>query len=404
MPTYFYTAKTQKGETETGILPAKDTRQLAQKLKGKGLILVNALLEEEKERKKFNISIPFLKVSSTEKIMAVRNLQVMIASGLSLVRSLDILSNQTRSKKLKKALLDIEEEIKKGKSFSEALIKYPNIFSELFRNMVKIGEEAGTLEEVLRILSLQMEKEKELKSRVKGAMIYPLVIIGAMIGIGVLMLVVVLPGLSKLFIELGVELPATTNFIINLSKFLTEKWYLAISGVFCFVVVAYLIVKTKKGKWAIDTVLLKMPVISSVVKKSNSAAIIRTLSSLIISGVPIVRSLEVISRTLKNVHFKKSIEQAAEQVKKGEKLSDTLKPYKNIFAFGTIEMIEVGEETGKTSEILSKLANFFEEQVSNMTKNLVSIIEPILMIIVGAAVGFFAISMIQPMYSVLGTL
>lgn len=404
MPSYFYTSKTSEGKTKTGILPAGNIHQLARKLKGKGLILIKAILEEERGKKKFRISIPFLKVSSTEKIIVVRNLQVMIASGLSLVRSLTILISQTKSKKLKKALLNIKEGIKKGKSFSECLAEYPNIFSELFLNMVKVGEEAGTLDEVLKILSLQMVKEKELKSRVKGAMVYPAVILTTMFGIGILMMVLVIPKLSKLFDELGVELPFTTQILISFSTFLIEKWYLVILVIFFLSLIIWGFLKTGKGKWVMDTFLLKFPVISLVIKKSNSASIIRNLSSLIASGVPIVRSLKVISGTLKNIRFKRAITKAAEEVEKGEKLSNSLRPYKDIFSFGTIEMIEVGEETGKTPKILAELANFFEEEVDNITKNLVSIIEPVLMIIIGVAVGFFAISMIQPMYSVLGTL
>ena len=404
MPSYLYTAKTLKGETKTGTLSAKDIHQLAQKLKEEDLVLVKGILEEEKEKNRLKISIPFFKVSSTEKIMMTRNLQVMIASGLSLVRSLTILTTQTKSKKLKIALSDIKEEISEGRSFSEALAKYPDIFSELFLNMVKVGEEGGTLEEVLKTLSLQMEREKELKSEVKGAMIYPLVILTTMLGIGILMMIVVVPKLSSLFNELGVELPLMTKIVIALGTALAEKWYLVILIILFLPIIIWRAVKTKKGKWAMDTFFLKFPIISSIIKKSNSASIIRTLSSLIASGVPIVRSLEVISGTLGNVYFKRALTKAAEGVEKGEKLSNGLKPYKNIFSFGMIEMIEVGEETGETPKILAKLAEFFEEEVSNVTKNLVSVIEPILMLIIGVAVGFFAIAMIQPMYSMLQTL
>ncbi len=404
MPAYLYTAKSFKGETKTGVLSAKNTHQLAQRLKSEGLILVEAVLEEETKKRKFKISLSLFGVSLADKIMITKNLQVMIASGLPLVRSLTILANQSKSKKLKRALLDIKGEISKGIDFSRALAKYPDIFSELFQNMVKIGEEAGTLEEVLRILALQMEKERELKSNVRGAMIYPAVIISTMIGIGILMLVMVIPQLSELFDELGFELPFTTKVVIALGTFLTEKWYLVILIVFVLILILWGAMKTKIGKLVIDTFLLKFPIISSIVKKSNSASIIRTLSSLISSGVPIIKSLEVTSGTLGNVYFKRAISRAAEEVKKGEKLSVTLKPSQDIFPFGTIEMIEVGEETGETSKVLAKLADFFEEEVSNMTKNLVSIIEPILMLIIGAVVGFFAISMLQPMYSMLGTL
>lgn len=406
MPEYFYTAKSFKGEAKSGILSAKDKSELARILHQEGYFLISASLEETKiKKRKLSLSIPFLGgVSLAEKMFFTRNLEVMVGAGISLPRAIIVLNSQSKSKKFKTALLDISEEITRGKNFSDSLKKYPNIFSELFQNMVKVGEETGTLEEALKTLTQQMEKEHELRSKIKGAMIYPAVIICAMIGIGILMLIMVVPNLAKTFEELNIELPLTTKLVISLGTFLAQKWFFAILIVIAFFFLLRLILKTKTGKRAIDKLVLKIPIISSIVKKTNSAYTARSLGSLFSSGVPIARALEVVSRALGNIYFQEAISDAAEKVRKGIKLSEALRPYENIYPTIVIQMIEVGEETGETSDILKRLADFFEEEVSNSTKNLSAVIEPVLMLIIGGAVGFFAISMIQPIYSIMGTL
>lgn len=402
---FFYTAKSFKGEIKSGILEAKDEHQLARTLRQEGYVLISTSLEKEIGKRKFEISLPFFGgVSLTEKMMFTRNLRIMIAAGISLPRALETLASQSKSKKFKKALLGVADEIIKGRSFSDSLAKYSDIFSELFVSMIKVGEEAGTLEEVLRILTNQMEREYELKSKVKGAMIYPAVIIFAMIGIGVLMLVMVVPRLAETFEELNIELPPTTKFVIFIGNFLAEKWFLAILIILAFLILFRIILKTKGGKRVIDFLTLRIPIISPIIRKTNSAYTVRTLSSLITSGVPIVRALEIVAGALGNIYFQEAMIGASEKVRKGSKLSDALKPHKGIYPSLVIQMIEVGEETGETSTILAKLADFFEEEVTNATKNLTAVIEPILMLLIGGAVGFFAISMIQPIYGMLGAI
>ena len=405
MPKYFYTARSLKGEPKSGNIEVKDTHELARILHEEGYILISANLERESKRRVFEISIPFFdRVSLKEKMFFTRNLRIMIASGLPLPRSLKTLAEQSKSKKFRKAIFNIREEIIKGKNFSEGLSLHPNIFSELFQNMVKVGEEAGTLEEVLKVLTNQMERENELKSKIMGAMIYPAVIVCAMIGIGILMLIVVVPQLALTFKELNIELPPTTRLVIFLGTFMAEKWYLMILIVLGILLLLRVASRTKTGKILIDNITLKIPIISGIVKKTNSAQTTRTLGSLITAGVPIVRSLEIVSGALSNIYFKTAVAAAAEKVKKGEKLFVALSPYQNIFPSVVLQMIEVGEETGETSSILAKLADFFEEEVGNATKNLSAVIEPVLMLIVGGIVGFFAISMIQPIYSMLGAI
>ena len=405
MPRYFYVAKSFEGTQKTGFLEARNEYELAKMLHQQGYVLVSANLEKGKKKKGIEISIPFLnQVSLSEKMMFTRNLQVMISAGINLPRALRILATQTKSKKFKKALINIAEEITKGKSFSSTLVKYPDIFSEFFQSMIKIGEEAGTLEEVLRTLTQQMERNYELRSKIKGAMIYPAVIISAMLGIGFLMLVMVVPRLAETFKDLNIELPPITQFVIGVGTFLSQKWPAAILAVVGIILVLRLILKTKGGKRALDYISLKIPIISPIVKKTNSAYAIRTLSSLFTSGVPIVRSLEVVAGALENSYFKEVMTSAAEIVKKGGKFSEALKGHEDIYPETVIQMIEVGEETGETSSILKKLADFYEEEVTNTTKNLVSVIEPILILIIGAAIGFFAVSMFQPIYSMLGSI
>ncbi len=405
MPSYSYIAKNTKGQPKTGSLEAKDKHELAKILREEGYILITASSKKEVEPKKTVFSIPFLnQVSLVDKIFFCRNLKVMVTAGVSLPRSLKILSQQTKNQKFKKAILDISEEIIKGQNFSESLKKYPIIFPELFSSMVKVGEESGTLEQALTILTQQMEKEHELKSKIMGAMIYPSVIIIAMIGVGILMLVLVIPSLAETFNELGVELPLTTRIIIAIGNFTAKFWYLMPLIIIALIVFSRMIVKTKNGKRVFDFLVLRIPVVGKIIIKTNSAYTVRTLSSLIESGLPIVRALEVVSGVLGNIYFKEVMQEAAREVKEGAKLAEILKKYKNVYPSLVIQMIEIGEETGETSTILEKLADFYEEEVFNATKNLSVIIEPVLMLIIGAVIGFFAISMIQPIYSMMGTL
>lgn len=404
MAKFSYIAKTQEGETQKGGATAENEFQLARILREQGLVLISAQ-EQGQAKKGKKIEIPFLaRVSLVEKMMFTRNLRIMVSAGIPLPRSLETLSLQAKSKKFRQTLLDIKDEIIRGKSFSDALKKHSDVFPELFFSMIKVGEEGGRLEEVLQILTRQMERDHELKSKIMGAMMYPVVIICAMLGIGALMLIMVVPKIAQTFQELNIPLPATTQFVIWLGETLAHKWYLVLGIIIALPILLWRLTKSKPGKKIMDTVLLRMPIISSIIRQTNSAYTVRILSSLITAGVPIAESLEILSGALGNVHYQNVMALAADEVRKGTKLSDVLKNYQRIYPLLVIQMVAVGEETGQTSEILDKLADFFEEGVTNATKNLASILEPIIMLLVGGAVGFFAISMIQPMYSMLGAI
>ena len=407
MSKYIYTAKTFEGKPRSGSLEAQNEIELARILHEEGCILVKASLEETegKKKRKFAFSIPFIGgVSVASKLMFTRNLKVMISAGVSLPRALKILSEQVRNKKFANALVDVKEEITKGKPFSESLARHSDIFSELFVSMVKVGEETGKLEEVLDVLSNQMEKDYQIRSRLKSAMVYPMVIIFAMAGIGALMLIVVIPKLAEVFRDMGVDLPITTRIVIAIGTFMANYWYTLPIIIIALIVSLRFFLKTKIGRKTINIISLKMPFISPITKKTNAAYTVRTLSSLIAAGVPIVRGLEIVSNSLTNVFYKKAMADASEKVRKGSKLGESLREYDDIYPSLVIQMIEVGEETGETSVVLEKLAEFFEEEVTNATRNLSAVIEPILMLLIGAAVAFFAISMIQPIYGMIQTI
>ncbi|MCX6723767.1 MAG: type II secretion system F family protein [Candidatus Staskawiczbacteria bacterium] len=403
MPNYFYTAKSLEGRIVSGTQAAEDVRGLAGILKNDGLFLAKAVLKDAKDRKWYNVQLS-MKVSSTEKIMLARNLSIMVATSLSLVKSFDILANQTKSKKLKDALISVRERINKGESMSSSLAQYPDIFSDFFLSMVKVGEESGTLEEVLKILALQLEKEHRLKSSVQGAMVYPVIVLSLLLVVGMVVAIVVLPRLKQFFVGMNSQIPFYTKMLIDFGEFSVKQWPVLIIVPVVLVALIAAILRTKKGQWALDTILLKFPLFSGLVKKNNCAILIRSLSSLLGSGVSLVRSLEVSAGTVGNYYFKKAVTSASDKIKKGEKLSEALGNFRDIFPFGAIEMLEVGEETGRTATVLKTLADFYEDEVIDATAKLSSAIEPMLIIFLGAIVAFFAFSIIQPMYSSLGSI
>jgi len=405
MPTYTYTAISKQGEYLTGEEIAKDEHELAGRLRKKGYILTEALVQGKKKPSFLSLKMfsGLFGVPLAEKLMFMRTLKVMVASGIALPKTLEVLSSQTKSRKLRNALQEMRKRVLQGHQLSDAMSSYPVIFPDLFVNMIRTGEESGTLENVLSHLTLQLEREHDLRSKIQGALIYPAVIMVAMVGIGILMLITVVPNLSATFEELQIPLPATTRAIISFADFLTTFWYLAILLALGGVAVGYQALRTKAGKNLVDTVILRTPIVGPIVKKVNTAFFARTMSSLIGAGIPMVRALEVTATVLGNTHFRKVLRKGAEEMRKGVKLSAVLAQHTNLYPIVVVQMVEVGEETGQTAELLAKLADFFEEEVTNITKNLASIIEPILMLIIGAVVGFFAISMIQPMYSMLGS-
>ena len=407
MPKFSYKAKNFSGGQNQGVIEAADEGHLARLLKQKGYFLVSAEISAGKrEQKKISSVINFfhglIGVPLAEKLFFTRNLEVMIKTGVTLPRAFRVLSQQAKSKKFKKALLDIADRITKGENVSSCMKVYPGIFSILYQETMKIGEETGKLEDALHILSVQMEREHKIKSDIKSAMVYPVVVLVMACFIGVFMFIFAVPKLKESFTELNVKLPITTRAIFGFVDFLTKQWPIAILLFSALFIALFVFLRSKKTGKIKSCVLMKIPIISKITKTTNSALTLRTLSSLLEAGVPIVRSLEITGGALNNYYFKTSLFEASKVVEKGEKLSNALKPYENIYSPVVMQMMEVGEETGETPQVLQKLADFYEEEVASATKKLASIIEPFLILILGGAVGFFAVSMMQPMFSMMG--
>ncbi|MDD3486924.1 MAG: type II secretion system F family protein [Candidatus Moranbacteria bacterium] len=400
MPVFEFTAKNINGEVKKGKIEGKDERSVAESLRSSGYFTTK--IEEKKEKggqgsARFNF---FSRISIKDKMMFARHLGVMLSSGLSIPRALDVISNQTKSKKFKDILLQISEDVKTGNTLADGLAK-SGVFDDLSVNMVRVGEVSGNLENVLKLLADQLEKEHNLISKVRGAMYYPSVILVVMVGIGIAMMTYVVPQLTSVFSDVDASLPASTQFIINTSNFMAAHKLLVFGLAILTVFLLVVFFKTKTGKRAVSFMSIKIPVVKNIVIQVNNARFARIFSSLIQSGVPVVESLKIISETLTNRYYQEAFRAVSNDVQKGKTIHEELAIFPKLFPTLMVQMVEVGEETGKTADVLLDLARFYEEEIDRVTKNLSSIIEPVLMVIIGSAVGFFAISMITPMYSVM---
>lgn len=346
-----------------------------------------------------DLLIKFKKIPATEKIFLLQNLSIMIKTGIPIADALGAIASQTKNKKLKKIISEIQGQIEKGESFGESLEPYQADFGQLFINMIKSGEASGQLEEVLSELYLQIKKEYEMMINIRNALTYPAIIVMAMIGIGTFIVFFVLPNITNLFTELDAELPLATRILINISNFTQNNGLLV--GV-AILIIAFSLIKfsqTKKGRQTTSVLILKLPIISPITKKINIARISRNLGSLITTDISIIEAVNITANILNNTVYRSALAQIGEKVKKGEKIAETMNNYQNIFPATVIQMISVGEETGALDEVLTKLADFYEESIAQTMKSLPTIIEPILMLLIGIAVAIVALAILMPMYS-----
>ncbi len=384
------------------IKESNDKFTLYEELKAEGDTLISA---SEVTKSKFEITIPFLNsVPEHQKIIFARNLGSMIKAGLPLAKGLDILKKQITNKRFQSVIESLEVEIRKGNPLSQACSQYPDVFPKLFVSMVKAGEESGKLSESLQIVANQMDGTYKLKQKVKGAMVYPGVIISIMIIIGVLMLVYVVPGITATFKDLKVELPLLTRILINSSDFLKNNILLCLFGLIAIILGFYFALHSKPGKKFFDFVVLKIPVVGDLVKETNSARITRTISSLLSSGVPYAEAISITRDVVQNGNYKDLLTIAMSTVEKGGAMSGVFMENTKLCPVFIAEMMVVGEETGKMPDMLMEVATFYEESVDQKTKNMSTIIEPVLMVIIGVAVGFFALAMIKPIYSLMDSI
>ncbi len=396
--------QTKDGNLIEGVAESQDTFSLAKEIRDRGGIPMS--IKETTERDgKGSMDIKFFnRVSLSEKIMFTNNLSGMLSAGLSLTRALTVLEKQTTNNYFKEILRSLIDDINKGGTLSTGMKRFPRVFSAVFVSMVHAGEESGGLPKTLSEIGVTLKKTYDLNRKIKGALIYPSVIIGVIIIIGVLMMIYVVPTLTATFKDVGMELPATTKIIIFISDFLSQHILLFILAVGLIVSGVIYLSKWQATKKYFDLVVIKIPVLGTMIKEMNTARTSRTLSSLLSSGVDVSHALTITEDVLDNVHYKELIRSAIVSIEKGIPMSVSFKNNINLYPIMVGEMIEVGEETGNLSQMLMDIATFYENEVDNKTKNLSTIIEPVLMIFIGVAVGFFAVGMMKPMYSVMDTI
>lgn len=406
MSHFIFKVKKPSGEVVSSERDAADRYELYRLIHDSGDELIS--IQEKKKANiglHMNISFDFLKkIKAVDKINFARNLGSMIEAGLPLSRALSVLERQAHNANFKKILVAVRDDIDKGLTFSDALAKNPKVFSALFVSMVHAGEQSGTLADSLKIVAAQLESANNLERRVRGALMYPAVIIGAMVIVAILMFTFVIPTLMKTFVDLKVELPFTTQIILGISN--------AVQHYGLFILIAVIIAgyifshwaKTASGKNIVHRFMIKAPILGGLVQEVNTARTARTLSSLLGAGVDFVESVSITAQVIQNVHFRAVLDQAGEAIKKGGLMSKIFADNVKLYPIFLSEMMSVGEETGKIGEMLSGVAHYYEEDVDQKTKDMSTIIEPVIMIVIAAGVGFFAIAMISPMYSLVNVI
>jgi type IV pilus assembly protein PilC len=343
----------------------------------------------------YNSSVPL-----TQKVFFTENLKVMVHAGLSISEALNTLGLQAESKTFKRVIALVKEDVESGRSLSAGLGKFPKTFPPIFVNMVQIGEVSGTLEDVLGELTQQMKKDYELRSKVRGAMMYPIVVLVAMLGITTGLLVFVLPKLLAVFKEFGdVKLPLATRILMAMSDFAQNNGLLLLFGLIALGVALVLVSRTRIGRSVVHAFIIKSPLIGPIARKVNLARFSRTVSGLLRTDIPVVQAFTVTSDVLGNVHFRNAIRDSAERIKKGETISRALGSYPKLFPPLIVQMVLVGERSGTVDDLLADIATFYEQQVDQVLDNLSSIIEPILILTLGGMVGGIALAVITPIYA-----
>lgn len=337
-------------------------------------------------------------VKRVEIIRVAKNLSAMLSAGLSLSRALSIIERQSGNKYLKTIITGLSESIKKGSSFHDALAAYPKVFPEIFVAMVRAGEESGSLADALTVVGLQMERSEELVRKIRGAMIYPAIVISAVFVVGILMLIYVVPTLTSTFTQLGVKVPLATRVIVALSSFVVAHVGLVLMALVAFVIGSIAVVRSRRGSTVVLAFALHLPIIGELVRETYAARASRTLSSLLSAGVPVLDALSITKEVVHADAFANVVEEAEAHVKKGELLSTSFAEHTELYPILMSEMLTVGEETGKVAEMLRQIAEFYEGDVAEKTKDLSTIIEPVLMLLIGTVVGIFAVAMIAPIY------
>ncbi len=401
MPVYEYTALDAKGKTKSGIIDADGASAARQKLRSSGIFPVSISetqeVEEIKAPRTLDLSRFFTRVKPAEIAMMTRQLATLISAGFPLVSALDALLPQTKSKGFKRILAKTKDTIVEGNSFAQALSQYPGTFSPLYVNMVRAGETSGTLEIVLDRLADITEKQEDLKNRIQTALAYPIFM--CIIGILVLfvLLTYIVPSIISIFSEMNQVLPTPTRILIFLSSFFRSYWWIIMGALVAVVVSLNQVRKIEKGRYWFDKTLLSLPIFGVLAQKLAVARFTRTLGSLLENGVSMLIALEIVKNIAGNKLISETVENAASEVGKGQGLAAALSEGQT-FPQLSIQMIQVGEQSGELEAMLNKVADVFEKEVENSVMRLTSYLEPVMILVMGCIVGFIVLSICLPIF------
>jgi type IV pilus assembly protein PilC len=395
MPVFIWEAVTKKDEVKKGEMEAVDEAAVRGILRRQGY----KSIEVKKKPKDISEYLPFLKPKIKEKNIVVfcRIFSTMINAGLPLIQCLDLLAQQEQNKTFSNIIKAIKEDIEGGNSLTNALKKYPDLFDELFVNLIAAGEAGGILDVILERLSNYLEKAMKLKGKVKGAMTYPAAVLGISTAVVILLLYKVIPVFKKMFESMGGQLPALTQLLITASEF-TQKYILFILAIFVIIYMGFKrFYKTEKGRWTVDSLLLKSPVFGELLKKVAVAKFSRTLSTMMSSGVPILEGLSIVSKTSGNVVIEDALMRTRQSISEGRSIAEPLEETK-LFPPMVVQMIAVGEATGALDAMLNKIANFYDDEVDAAVEAMTSLLEPIMMVFLGGVVGGMIVAMYLPIF------
>lgn len=399
MPKFAWEAKSRTGQVLKGEMEAKNREAVLATLQSKDL--QPGKVKERGKGMDFEIKIPGLGggVKGRDISIFTRQFATMIDAGLPLVQCLHILSTDATNSTMKKCLSQVKDEVESGATFADALSKHPKIFDELYVNLVAAGEVGGILETILTRLAEYIEKAEKLKKQVKGAMVYPVIVLTIALAIVSILLFKVIPVFAKLFGELGGTLPGFTQMVINLSNWFQHNFFYLVIGIVLFVFGYKAIGRNPKGRIMLDSLFLKMPLIGDLIKKTAVARFTRTLGTMISSGVPILDALEITAKTSGNKIVEADIIRTRNAISEGKMLVEPLSTSK-VFPPMVVQMIGVGEQTGAMDAMLQKIADFYEDEVDNAVSALTAAMEPLLILFLGIVVGGIAIAMYLPIFSI----
>jgi len=399
MANYAFKALDLAGASSKGEMEAGDKQAVAAQLRSKGLIVVD--IEELVPASAGDLLARWKKVKADDLVIATRQLSTMVNSGMSLLRSLYIIEEQTEEDKLREIFVAVRKDVEAGLALSDALKKHPDVFNDLYVAMVEAGETGGILDSTLIRVAEQLEKDAALRRQIKAAMIYPSLIGGFAFVVLFALVAFLVPVFEKIFNDFGGELPAITKFTVLLSHLFTRRFYVLFGGIFLIVWTFRKWKNSERGRMQWDRLKLKFPMkIGDIVQKVALARFSRTFSGLIAAGVPMLEAIDITGKTSGNKVIEKAMFEVRESVKKGGSLTAPMTEVPEAFPVMVTQMIGVGEETGALETMMSKIADFYEEQVEAAVKALTSILEPLMIIIVGAIVGFIVIAMSLPMFKV----